>query len=205
MKVYIGPYKNYFGVYQLMDKVPFLSEDRAENMAEFLQDTWLDKILLWIDKKRKRTEYIKIDRWDSWSADHTIAMITLPILKQLKETKHGAPSVEDSDVPGYLRAFNAPPVEDHDVDEHWFARFDYILDEMIWAFDRLANPEWEEDFYKGTIDSRLEDIGDGSGDKKLVKGPNDTFHFDKEGYMKVEKRIQNGLRLFAKYYRGLWD
>jgi hypothetical protein len=37
------------------------------------------------------------------------------------------------------------------------------------------------------------------------KGPKDTTEFDSEGYMKHDKRISNGLVLFGKYYRGLWD
>jgi len=37
----------------------------------------------------------------------------------------------------------------------------------------------------------------------------DAFHtdkgFDRTGHRAVEDRIANGLRLFAKYYRGMWD
>jgi hypothetical protein len=39
----------------------------------------------------------------------------------------------------------------------------------------------------------------------MIKGENDTFTIDHEGMKKVNDRIQNGLRLFAKHYRGLWD
>ena len=37
---------------------------------------------------------------------------------------------------------------------------------------------------------------------KLV--PNDTRAWDKEGHTKEAERIQNGFRLFGKYYQGLW-
>jgi hypothetical protein len=37
------------------------------------------------------------------------------------------------------------------------------------------------------------------------KGPNDTSEFDMEGYKKHNDRITEGLILFGKYYRGLWD
>jgi hypothetical protein len=37
----------------------------------------------------------------------------------------------------------------------------------------------------------------------------DAFHtdkgFDRDGWWACEQRIANGLRLFAKYYRGMWD
>jgi hypothetical protein len=29
--------------------------------------------------------------------------------------------------------------------------------------------------------------------------------FDKEGYNKYRERINNGFRLFGKYYESLWD
>jgi hypothetical protein len=51
---------------------------------------------------------IKIDKWDTWSMDHTLSPIILPMLKQLKEVKHGAPNVEDEDVPEHLRSTSAP-------------------------------------------------------------------------------------------------
>jgi hypothetical protein len=40
---------------------------------------------------------------------------------------------------------------------------------------------------------------------EYVKGPNDTSYFDIEGYQKHHNRINNGTRLFGKYYRNLWD
>jgi len=53
---------------------------------------------------------VQIDKWDTWSMDHTLAYIIVPMLNQLKETMHGYPSE--------LTA------------ESW----NEILDEMIWAF-----------------------------------------------------------------------
>jgi len=39
----------------------------------------------------------------------------------------------------------------------------------------------------------------------MVKGPNDTHAFDKEGWEAWNARKTNGFRLFGKYYEGLWD
>ena len=36
-------------------------------------------------------------------------------------------------------------------------------------------------------------------------GPNHTYTCDYEGMKVVEERIQNGFRLFGRYYEGLWD
>ena len=116
---------------------------------------------------------VHIDKWDTWSMDHTLAPIILPMLKQLKETKHGAPYVDPDDCPKDLR-----PKEQNEygTDDTHFARWDWVLDEMIYAFDCKAN--------KDDVWMRLED-------KKEI---------DKE-----QKRISNGFRLFGKYYEALWD
>jgi hypothetical protein len=166
--------------------------------------TWLYKLLLWIDKKKKRTVKIQIDPWDTWGADNTLALIILPILKQLKATTHGAPFVDDEDVPDELKSTAAPPKEnDWDTDDNHFKRWDYVLDQMIWAFENIVNDEWQEQFHTGEYDTYLEKMEDGN--YLMVKGEKDTSSFDKEGYEAYDARIANGLRLFGRYYRNLWD
>ena len=34
---------------------------------------------------------VRIDKQDTWSMDYTLAHVILPMLIQLKETKHGSP------------------------------------------------------------------------------------------------------------------
>ena len=43
-------------------------------------------------KSGERKIDIKIDNFDTWNLDHTMAMILYPALLQLKEIKHGLPS-----------------------------------------------------------------------------------------------------------------
>jgi len=168
--------------------------------------TWLYKFLLWIHSKKSRTIKVHIDRWDTWSMDHTLALIVLPMLKQLKATKHGAPQVDVEDVPKELRptkkelaAYN----KDGTTDDKFFERWDWVLDEMIFAFDSKVNDDWEEQFESGTIDMQWVKLEDGN--YQMVKGPNDTREYDWEGRKKYQERIQNGFRLFGKYYSNLWD
>jgi len=87
---------------------------------------------------------VKIDNYDTWNMDHTLAYIVLPLLKQLKETKNGAPTVDPKDVPINLR----PPKKDvlkykelGETDPDFFKRWDWILDEMIYAFNCKVNSE----------------------------------------------------------------
>lgn len=253
MKVHIGPYNDWIGPYQIAEmlcfwvkKVPdeygflrypdwvhdfgtWLSEDKNGN------DSLLAKFCLWVDKKRQRKIKIRIDKYDTWNMNDTLAMLTLPMLKQLKATKHGSPYVDLEDVPENLRT-----LDDQDKDpsqksfdfyeegekEAWdmmHERWDWVLDEMIWTFEQLNDDDNDSQFHTGksemlwqALDKDGNHIGvpedmksrtkhEGVVTYEMVKGPNDTSVFDKKGHEKHHKRIQNGLILFGKYYRGLWD
>lgn len=182
-------------------------EQKVGERRKFMGDrpvTWLYKFLSWIDNRTEREIKIQIDPWDTYSMDHTLALIILPMLKQLKEETHGAPCVDDEDVPEHLRSTAAPAKENEwDTDDNHFKRWDWALSEMIFAFERIVDDEWENEFYTGTHDTELLKTEDGL--YQMVHGPNDTFKIDYEGLQKVEDRIANGTRLFGKYYRALWD
>ena len=166
--------------------------------------TWFARLLYWLQGDRGRTVKIQIDAWDTWSMDHTLAMIIVPMLKQLKEKTHGAPFVDDEDVPEELKSTSAPAKENEwDTDDNHFKRWDYVLDEMIWAFEKLVDDNWEHEFYSGTHETFTVKREDGM--YEWVKGENNTFKVDHEGINKVNDRINNGTKLFGKYYRGLWD
>jgi hypothetical protein len=146
--------------------------------------------------------------------DHTLSPIILPMLKQLKEAKHGAPFVDDEDVPEHLRSTAAPPKEnDWDTDENHFLRWDWAMDEMIFAFECKVDDSWEDAFRSGEHDIKWIPV-DAAGNEvpkgehkyyQMGKGPNDTYQCDYDAMQVVEKRIQNGFRLFGKYYQALWD
>jgi hypothetical protein len=158
--------------------------------------------------------YVKIDNYDTWSMDSTLTPIILPMLKQLKETKHGAPFTEDEDVPERLRSTTKAAIkskkESWDTDCNHFRRWDWILDEMIWAFEQLADDDWEAQFHTGTSDivwvpSKELDAKGKPLTYEMKSGPKDTRKWDKKGYTKHSTRIDNGTRLFGKYFRALWD
>jgi hypothetical protein len=83
------------------------------------------------------------------------------------------------------------------------------MSEMIWAFEQLCDEDHDAQFHTGEYDMKSVPCEwDENGKPTMFtfeKGPNDTSHFDIEGYQKHNERINNGLRLFGKYYRGLWD
>jgi len=167
--------------------------------------TWLYKFLSWIHSKQNRTVKVHIDRWDTWSMDHTLALIVLPMLKQLKETKHGAPYVDLKDVPKELqpKKQTKKQKDNGETDSTHFERWDWVLDEMIFAFENKVNDDWEEQFESGEHDLQWKKLEDGN--YEMVNGPKHTREYDWEGRKKYQERISNGFRLFGKYYENLWD
>jgi hypothetical protein len=163
-----------------------------------------------LDFVHPKINYVKIDRYDTWSMDHTLADIILPMLKQLKESKHGAPFVDDEDVPEELKSTSAPAKENEwDTDDNHFKRWDYVLDEMIFAFECKADDSWQDKFSSGEFDKKTVACQwDENGKAKMyewIDGPNHTYELDIEGMKVVQKRITNGFRLFGRYYENLWD
>lgn len=207
MRVNIGKYPRWVGPYQITDSLHYLCihEKHRDMIGDWLCDTWVDKLCSWIHSKKKRTIKVHVDSWDSWNADETMALLCLPILKQLRLTKHGACGINDEDVPEELRSYNAPPKENEwDTDANWFKRFDWVLDEIIWALENIVNTDWEDQFHKGNYDFSFVKV-EGTCYSQMVTGPNHTHEFDSEGHKAYSARIDNGLRLLGVYWRGLWD
>ena len=140
--------------------------------------------------------YVKIDRYDTWSMDNTLAHIIHPMLVQLKETKQGAPFTDDEDVPDEIKSTNAEPKENEwDTDSNHFKRWDYILDEMIWSFAQELKDDDENEFFDHT-----ESLGVEDWQEKMNK-----IKVDYKGLEAHQKRKANGYRLFGRYYSNLWD
>jgi hypothetical protein len=240
MKVNIGPYKRWFGPYQLAEMLCFwvpevkdkygmrVKPDWVHNFGEWLahgsiepdpvpgevrsfsrtrKTTILYRFLIWVDSKKKRKIKVKIHNYDVWSMDETLAHIITPMLRKLREVKVGAPYVEDEDVPEHLRTTAAPPLTEeqknvHDVDDNHFARWYWVLDEIIFAFESVLDKDWEEQFSTGEIDFAFK--YEQNGMSQLIRGTNHTRVTDWEARREYEKRINNGFRLFGKYYQALW-
>jgi hypothetical protein len=214
MKVILSNYRNHWlSPYTILKTICFWEkdEDRIYNLKEEPNNPYekwvnfLDPICkVWhkfLDIIHPRVMYVKIDRWDTWSMDHTLAHIIHPMLVQLNETKHGAPNTDDEDVPLELRR---PPEEKdldcvQETDVNWFNRWDYVLNEMIWAFEQKLKDDDEGQFFDHSE----------CGDEKFPWNKDGQYvskiKIDKEGLKKHQKRKANGFRLFGKYYQNLWD
>lgn len=154
--------------------------------------TWLYKFLMWIGDKKQRKIDVRIDPWDTWNMDDTLSLIVLPMLKQLKEQKHGSPHVDDEDLPEEMKSAT--------IHEKW----DYIIDQMIFSFDtKVNNPDWEDQFFSGNYDLKVVKTQDGNF--RLVEDENNTYGIDWNARNEQKERISNGFRLFGKYFECLWS
>ena len=137
---------------------------------------------IWFDRRTQKVS-VKIDPWDTWSMDDTLAPIILPMLVQLKETKHGAPWVDMEDVPKELRATKAQQnkyAKLGDVDPKHFERWNWVMDEMIHAFEQKNKNDWMAPYYEYN-------------------------KWDRDAVKTEQERISNGFRLFGKYFENLWN
>jgi hypothetical protein len=185
MKVYISNYRDHWiSPYTILKSAFFWRKDYDAYDEE--PPVWLTKVCeglkAFLDKIHPQINYVKIDSYDTYSMDETLGKIILPMLKQLKTQKQGAPLTDDEDVPDAIKSMNAPRVESpYDIDEFHFLRWDYVLDQMIWSFEQVQpDCAWEDEYHTE------------SGD-------------DWDGYAAHQKRIQNGFRLFGKYFQNLWS
>ena len=202
MKVYLSkPRYHWISPYTILEKVFFWREiEYDEPLIEKLSNMLMpfskayQKVMDFIHPE---VSYIKIDYWDTWSMDYTLSPIILPMLVQLQKTKQGSPNVDDEDVPEYLRSTSAPAKENEwDTDDNWHKRWEWVMNEMIWAFTQLNDKDNEGQFYEHPeVDMEEKDLS------KLIS----KIKCDYDGLRAHNERIQNGLCLFGKYYRGLWD
>lgn len=207
MKVNIGPYTSWIGPYQLAGSLKKLgvSEEFCDDFGDWLAETWVSDFCVWVETRRNRKVKIRVDPYDVWNMDHTLALIIYPMLMELGRDKHGIPLVDDEDVPPTLRSTEEEKelTLSGGMDTRWEARWDYVLNEIIFAFGSKLDDTWEDQFHTGNIDLQFKKHEDGSVGE-MFKGPDNTHEFDREGYIKYADKIQNGFRLFGKYYQGMW-
>ena len=225
MKVYLSGYRSHWiSPYTVIEYIFFWTDwsKCGRNKGVIADKDYVDHPI-WVEKSTKYIKpiceviqsvldfirppikYVKIDRYDTWSMDHTLAYIILPMLKQLKEETHGSPWIDDEDVPAELRSgkknrkFKSnPDVQALDIEDDALIhkRWAWVLDEMIWAFEQKVIDDPEDQFfdYSGTDDKKM------PWDSEYV-GPK----VDWDGLNAHNERKRNAFRLFGKYYENLWD
>lgn len=168
-------------------------------------------------KTSDRKIEVKIDRSDTFGADHTLAYIALPMLLQLKQRKMGIPA-EIAEVGGgswnqqtyfdfYQESYNQSFEK---ATEKW----DEILDKMIWSFMQIIIDDYTELYHHGTSkyiwketeDLFLNPLTNQKEKMVTMVDANPEEHWtDYVGMRLHEQRINEGLELFGKYFSNLWE
>lgn len=153
---------------------------------------------------------VQIDRWDTWSLDHSLALIIYPALLQLKGNMPGVP-MAFTDVGGDSsddqKSFDFYAETYHEMVDLSSKKWEEIIDKMIWSFQQLILEDYTDRYFHITIPSP------GKPDYTTVKALSDPNSLcndksdwvDYVGLKLHDDRIAEGLELFGKYYRSLWE
>lgn len=169
--------------------------------------------------KSKRRINVEIEEFDTWGLDYTLALVILPALIQLKHTKHGLPSEfidyvgNDLDKNYY---FDFIRDDSNQVFDDCCKQWDDVLDKMIWSFQQLSiDEDYDSKYHHGKMEIGWEKVPDETYASKITgkneplyqmvdKNPNEHW-YDHAGHTMHDERIREGLELFGKYFRNLWD
>jgi hypothetical protein len=203
MKVYIGPYRKHYTVSSLEERWlsfhhgvdSFHVDETMYKPFDRVVMTLLDGVQ-WVlnntinrfNEFRGQRVRVHIDPYDTWNVDLTLSHVILPLLEQLRDTSNSYPIVDPADVPTELKPTKDELdryKKDGSLDDKAEARWHWVMNEMIFAFESMTDDSWEDRFFS------LNEDGSVSSDRK--------------GFDKYNERINHGLRLFGKYYRSLWD
>lgn len=182
MKVRIGRYPKWISSTKINQYIG-LSEKWEDRLQVVLNACWNERF--WNSRK----VWVQIDYFDVWDGDHTLALIILPFMKKLKEEKDcGFSHVDTRDAPAHLKKYNKH--DEQDKERVLQARYEWVIDEIIWAFEQINNNYAQDHFFQVIKES----------DNPLEV----EYKVDKEGYRQHLARIDNGTRLFGKYYQTFW-
>jgi hypothetical protein len=132
--------------------------------------------------KGKGLKYaVQIDKFDTWSLDVALAPVIMAALIAYKESCDLCPA-EFANLAGSLenrqQSFEFYIWSDDEIESRSMKAWIETVDKMIWSFEQISS-YWDEKYYK--------------------RDP-----FDIVGHELHDARIQEGLDLFAKYYRAFW-
>ena len=189
--------------------------EKIANGLDWFYSVTINKYFAW----KKRKIKVKIHHYDTWGMDNTLAYIILPMLKQLKATKHGSPFVEQEDLPEHIRlseretavfdhgsydkTLNATDEEIEAASEKFHAQWGWVIDQMIWSFEQEISEDADYKNYYDPYEPEeiIEDDENGLFDKewRMKMGK-----FNNDKYKAYHERKQLGFTLFGKYFQSLW-
>ena len=134
-----------------------------------------------------------------WSLDYTIAKFIITRLKLFKEQKkHGIPTSIISEL--YPNYYNEQLTDDEDFrrTEECYKLWKIKLDKILRAFEYIVIDNSDLDY--SDIDLEFKE-----NEKVDIKSDPEKDKIRKQIIEYREKQIEEGLEIFAKYFRSLWD
>jgi hypothetical protein len=164
---------------------------------------------------KERKIDVLVERWDTYSVDHTLAFIMLPLLLQLKDTMQGVPGEftqsVGSDTDGNYCFDFIQDDQDEVFDTNCKKWYD-TLDKIIWSFQQIIDDDYSNKYHHGDMKIGWKPITLPNPITGVVEemyemvdeNPNEHW-YDYLGHQLHEDKIQEGFELFGKYFRSLWD
>ena len=97
----------------------------------------------------ERSIDVHIDSYDTWCLDHSLALIILPALIQLKHTKNGVPSEFCGGIGSDMDrnyCFDFIKEDENRVFDEKCEKWDEVFDKMIWSFQQIVDDESENKY-----------------------------------------------------------
>lgn len=161
---------------------------------------------------KPRVFSIKIEKHDLWDFNGSAGPVILEWLKEFRALdKHGIPAdmpsfcqtAEDYDTQlcfDFYKESNPPFSQSED-------EWNVILDKMIWSFEEMINEPNGGCYWdvkpKLNLDATFTEVTKTGEFHEMVWDEPGRFNHAK--YSAYQDKIQEGLDLFAKYFRNLWD
>ncbi len=180
MKVNIGPFKKFWGPYQIADLLQHVgvSEDKCDNIGRWLHDTWLTSACEYINSVNPRTVSVHIDNYDVWNGMETIASIVHPLLVEFRRQLE-----EQGSAPMSMPQFQ------YKSDWQWQQQsFDFYV-----ADDELASSAAEQE-WKDRLDKMIFAF-------EVYKHGSLHNEYDED----VIRRADEGLAFFAQHFSNIWN
>lgn len=142
---------------------------------------------------------VQIDQFDTWSLDVVLAPVIMAALIAYKESCDLCPA-EFANFAGSLenrqQSFEFYIWSDDEIESRSMKAWIETVDKMIWSFEQISS-YWDEKYYRRDPTKMF------SQKNSYLANPHKPW-FDRVGHEIHDARIQEGLDLFAKYYRAFW-
>lgn len=166
---------------------------------------WWTDFSYWFRSKKERF-LTGFPHAEAWNFKDYHAQWCLPRLKYLRDNHIGCPStlrtVTAAQIPSHLigTTKNSKKKQKQEFSKK-LQTWKQILDKMIWSFEHFD--DHIRPIYPKNYDKRMRKVFYDDGTVSYTTLDDRNLDYSPQG--KHNKKVQEGLDLFAKYYHNMWD